>query len=59
MVFHLAERVGRADGGAYGFESQWPEKYNHIKFDKIKKGSKFCTYKLSEFAKDDWFREWK
>ena len=59
MVCHLAERAGRAHGGTYGFENQWPEKYNHKKFKKIKKKSYWCTYKLAEFAKDDWFRKWK
>ena len=59
MVCHLAERAGRAHGDSYGFENQWPEKYNHKKFKKIKKKSYWCTYKLAEFAKDDWFRKWK
>ena len=59
MVCHLAERAGRAHGGTYGFESQWPEKYNHKKFKLIEKRSHWCTYKFAEFAKDDWFREWK
>lgn len=59
MVCHLAERAGRAFGDKYGFEDQWPTKYNHKKFKKIKKGSQWCTYKLVEFAKEDWFRDWK
>ncbi len=59
MVCHLAERAGRAHGGTYGFESQWPEKYNHNKFKQIEKRSYWCTYKLAEFAKDNWFRDWK
>ena len=59
MVCHLAERSGRAHGGSYGFEDDWPEKYNHKKFNKIKKNSYWCTYKLSESAETNWFREWK
>ena len=59
MVCHLAERSGRAHGDSYGFENQWPEKYNHKKFKKIKKNSYWCTYKLAEFAEPNWFREWK
>ena len=59
MVCHLAERSGRAHGGSYGFEDDWPEKYNHKKFNKIKKNSYWCTYKLSEYAETNWFREWK
>jgi len=59
MVCHLAERAGRAHGGAYGFGGLWPEKYNHVKFNEIKKRSYWCTYKLAEFAKDHWFREWQ
>ena len=59
MVCHLAERSGRAHGGSYGFEDDWPERYNHKKFNKIKKNSYWCTYKLSEYAETNWFREWK
>ena len=59
MVCHLAERSGRAHGGSYGFEDVWPEKYNHKKYNKIKKKSYWCTYKLSEYAETNWFREWK
>ena len=59
MVCHLAERSGRAHGGSYVFEDDWPEKYNHKKFNKIKKNSYWCTYKLSEYAETNWFREWK
>ena len=59
MVCHLAERSGRAHGGSYGFEDDWPERYNHKKFKKIKKNSYWCTYKLSEYAETNWFREWK
>ena len=59
MVCHLAERSGRAHGGAYGFEDDWPERYNNKKFNKIKKNSYWCTYKLSEYAETNWFREWK
>ena len=59
MVCYLAERSGRAHGGSYGFEDDWPEKYNHKKFNKIKKNSYWCTYKLSEYAETNWFREWK
>ena len=59
MVCYLAERSGRAHGGSYGFEDDWPERYNHKKFNKIKKNSYWCTYKLSEYAETNWFREWK
>ena len=59
MVCHLAERSGRAHGGSYGFEDDWSERYNHKKFNKIKKNSYWCTYKLSEYAETNWFREWK
>ena len=59
MVCHLAERSGRAHGGSYGFEDDWPERYNNKKFNKIKKNSYWCTYKLSEYAETNWFREWK
>ncbi len=59
MVCHLAERSGRAHGESYGFKDDWPERYNHKKFKKIKKNSYWCTYKLSEFAETNWFREWK
>ena len=59
MVCHLAERSGRAHGGSYGFEDDWPERYNHKKFNKIKKNSYWCTYKLSEYAATNRFREWK
>ena len=59
MVCHLAERSGRAHGGSYGFEDDWPERYNHKKFKKIKKNSYWCTYKLSEYAETNWFRGWK
>jgi len=59
MVCHLAERAGRAHGGSYSFEEQWPAQYDHKKFKKIKKQSYWCTYKLAEFANEDWFRDWK
>ncbi len=59
MVCYLAERSGRAHGGSYGFEDDWPKRYNHKKFNKIKKNSYWCTYKLSEYAETNWFREWK
>ena len=59
MVCHLAERSARAHGGSYGFEDDWPERYNHKKFNKIKKNSYWCTYKISEYAETNWFREWK
>ena len=59
MVCHLAERSGRAHGGSYGFEDDWPERYNNKKFNKIKKNSYWCTYKLLEYAETNWFREWK
>ena len=58
MVCHLAERSGRAHGGSYGFGKLWPSKYNHKKFKNIKKGSYWCTYKLSEFANEKYFRGW-
>ena len=59
MVCHLAERAGRAFGGSYGFEDLWPTQYNHKKFKKIKKKSYWCTYKLAEYADQDWFGDWK
>jgi len=59
MVCHLAERSGRSFGPSYGFKNQWPTKYNHKKFKIIKKGSYWCNYKMSEFARDDWFADWK
>ena len=34
-------------------------KYQKGIMKKIKKKSYWCTYKLAEFAKDDWFRKWK
>ena len=58
MVCHLAERSGRAHGGSYGFGKLWPSKYNHKKFENINKGSYWCTYKLSEFANENYFRSW-
>ena len=58
MVCHLAERSGRAHGGSYGFGKLWPSKYNHKKFENIDKGSYWCTYKLSEFANENYFRGW-
>ena len=39
MVCYLAERSGRAHGGSYGFGKLWPSKYNHKKFENIRKGS--------------------
>ena len=59
MVCHLAERSGRAHGGTYGFEDQWPARYDHKKFKKIRKNSYWCTYKLHEFADPMWFKKWK
>ena len=59
MVCHLAERSGRAHGGTYGFEDQWPARYDHKKFKKIRKKSYWCTYKLNEFADPMWFKKWK
>ena len=53
------KKTGRAFGDQYGFEDLWPAKYDHKKFKKIKKGIYWCTYKLAEFAKEDWFRDWK
>jgi len=58
MVCHLAERSGRAHGGSYGFGELWPAKYNHKKFQNIKKNAYYCTYKLSEFAKEKHFGDW-
>jgi len=52
-LFARDEKPGRF------FENQWPKKYNHKKFKKIKKKSYWCTYKLAEFAEPNWFREWK
>ena len=58
MVCHLAERSGWAHGGSYGFENQWPDKYNHAKFIDIKKNSHWCTFKLSDFANESSLRGW-
>jgi hypothetical protein len=55
MVCFLAER---SDQGAYGFETQWPEKYDHKKFKKLDT-SYWCTYKLGEIADESWFSDWR
>ena len=59
MVCRLAERSGHEFVGSYGFADQWPAKYDHKKFKKIKKNSYWCTYLLAEFAEEDWFKDWK
>ena len=38
------------------------EKTNNLPkelYNEIKKKSYWCTYKLAEFAKQEWFNEWK
>ena len=59
IVCRLAERSGHEFVGSYGFADQWPAKYDHKKFKKIKKSSYWCTYLLAEFAEEDWFKGWK
>ena len=54
----LLEQVKKY-GNDVRLSNQWPSKYNHKKFKKIKKNSYWCTYKLSEYANEDWFKRWK
>ena len=58
LVCHLANRSGKRRE-IPGKTFEWPERYDHKKFKKIRKGEFWCTYDFANYAKKSWFRKWK